>query len=68
MLYLRFALLAATFCVNAEAATDFTAGGVLGLLNSLAAVEATRAEVCSFTVFLEDMLFPLSVRGKVKDG
>ena len=68
VLYLPFALLAVAFCVNADAATDLTAAGVRGLLSSLAAVEATRAEVCSFTVFLEDMLFPLSVRGKGKDG
>lgn len=39
-------------CVSAEAATDLTAAGVLGLLNSLDAVEATRAEVCSLGVFL----------------
>ena len=50
--YLLFALVVPAFCVNADAATDFTAAGVRGLLNSLAAVDATRAEVCSFTVFL----------------
>ena len=50
--YLLFALVVPTFCVSADAATDFTAAGVRGLLNSLAAVDATRAEVCSFTVFL----------------
>ena len=33
--------------VSAEAATDLTAGGVLGLLSSLDAVEATRADVRS---------------------
>jgi hypothetical protein len=49
---LLFALVVPTFCVSADAATDFTAAGVRGLLNSLAAVDATRAEVCSFTVFL----------------
>ena len=38
--------------VSAEAATDFTAAEVLGLLNSLDAVEATRADVCSLGVFL----------------
>jgi hypothetical protein len=38
--------------VSAEAATDFTAAGVLGLLNSFDAVEATRADVCSVGVFL----------------
>lgn len=65
--YLPLALLVLPFWVNAEAATDFTAAGVRGLLNSLAAVDATRAEVCSLAVFLEDMCFPLTVRGKVAE-
>jgi len=43
-------------CVSAEAATDFTAAGVFGLLNSFDAVEATRAEVFSFGVFLVAMM------------
>ncbi len=34
--------------VSAEAATLFTAFGVLGLANSLAALEATRRDVLSF--------------------
>lgn len=38
--------------VSAEAATDFTAAEVLGLLNNLDAVEATRADVCSLGIFL----------------
>lgn len=42
--------------VNAEAATDFTAAGVFGLLSSFDAVDATRAEVCSFGVFLVAMM------------
>ena len=57
VLYLPFDLLALTFWVNADAATDFTAAGVRGLLSSFAAVEATRAEVCSFAGFLEDINF-----------
>lgn len=65
--YLPFALLALPFWVNADAATDLTAAGVRGLLNSFAAVEATRAEVCSLAVFLEDMCFPITVRGKVAE-
>ncbi len=67
-LYLPFDLPVLIFWVSADAATDLTAAGVRGLLNSFAAVDATRAEVCSFAVFLEDMLFPLTVRGKWKDG
>lgn len=67
-LYLPFDLLALDFWVRADAATDLTAAGVRGLLNSFAAVDATRAEVCSFAGFLEDMFFPLTVRGKWKDG
>lgn len=67
-LYLPFALLALTFWVNADAATDLTAAGVRGLFNSFAAVDATRAEVCSLAGFFEDMFFPLTVRGKWKDG
>ena len=62
--YLPFDLLALACWVNADAATDLTDAGVRGLLNNLAAVEATRAEVCSFVGFLEDMRFSLSVRGK----
>jgi hypothetical protein len=38
--------------VSAEAATDFTAAAVLGLLNSFDAVGATRADVCSLEIFL----------------
>jgi hypothetical protein len=34
-------------CVKAEAATDLTAAGVLGLLSSFDAVDATDLEVCS---------------------
>lgn len=68
VLYLPFDLLALTFWVSADAATDLTAAGVRGLLNSFAAVDATRAEVCSLAGFLEDMFFPLTVRGKWKDG
>lgn len=44
--YLPFFLFGA--CVNAEAATDLTALGVLGLLNNFAAFEATDFDVCSF--------------------
>jgi len=66
--YLPFALLALAFWVNADAATDLTDAGVRGLLNNLAAVEATRAEVCSFVGFLEDMRFSLSVHERGKDG
>lgn len=62
--YLPFDLLELAFWVSADAATDLTEAGVRGLLNNLAAVEATRAEVCSFVGFLEDMRFSLSVRGK----
>ena len=62
--YLPFDLLALAFWVKADAATDLTAADVRGLLSNLAAVEATRAEVCSFVGFLEDMVFSLSVRGK----
>ena len=65
--YLPLVLLVLPFWVNADAATDFTAAGVRGLLNSLAAVDATRAEVCSLEVFLEDMCFPITVRGKVAE-
>ena len=66
--YLPFDLLALAFWVRADAATDLTDAGVRGLLNNLAAVEATRAEVCSFVGFLEDMGFSLSVRGKRGGG
>lgn len=38
--------------IQGQPHTDFTAAGVLGLLNSLEAVEATRADVCSLGVFL----------------
>lgn len=38
--------------VSAEAATDFTAAGVSGLLKSFDAFDATRAEVCSLEGFL----------------
>jgi hypothetical protein len=38
--------------VSAEAATDFTAAGVFGLLKSFDAFEATRADVCSLEGFL----------------
>ena len=62
--YLPFDLLGLAFWVSADAATDLTDAGVRGLLNNLAAVDATRAEVCSFVGFLEDMGFSLSVRGK----
>ncbi len=62
--YLPFDLLELAFWVSADAATDLTDAGVRGLLNNLAAVEATRAEVCSFLGFLEDIGFSLSVRGK----
>ena len=62
--YLPFALLGLAFWVSADAATDLTDAGVRGLLNNLAAVEATRAEVCSFVDFLEDTGFSLLVRGK----
>jgi hypothetical protein len=61
--YLPFDLLGLAFWVSADAATDLTDAGVRGLLNNLAAVDATRAEVCSFVGFLEDMGFSLSVRG-----
>lgn len=66
--YLPFDLLRLAFWVSADAATDLTGAGVRGLLNNLAAVEATRAEVCSFVGFLVDMGFSLSVRGKREDG
>lgn len=46
--------------MRAEAATDLTDAGVLGLLNSLEAVEATRADVCSLEGFLEAILVSLS--------
>lgn len=39
-----------------------------GLLNNLAAVDATRADVCSFVAFLEDIGFSFSIRGKREDG
>jgi hypothetical protein len=55
--YFPFGLLVLTFWVNADAATDLTAAGVRGLLNSFAAVDATRAEVCSFAGFFVDMIF-----------
>jgi hypothetical protein len=68
VLYLPFDLLALAFWVSADAATDLTAAGVRGLLNSLAAVDATRAEVCSFVGFLEDMDFPYQFAERGKDG
>lgn len=37
--------------VKADAATAFTLAGVLGLRSSLAAVDATRADVCSLEGF-----------------
>ena len=37
--------------MSADAATDLTAADVRGLLNSFDAVEATRADVCSFVGF-----------------
>ena len=49
--YLPFDLLALSFGVSADAATDLTAADVRWLLSSLAAVDATRAEVCSFVGF-----------------
>jgi hypothetical protein len=59
-------LAAAGLWVSADAATDFTDTGVLGLLNSLEAVDATRAEVCSFEGFLDAIEISLSglQRGK----
>ncbi|HYE73498.1 MAG TPA: hypothetical protein VEF04_09205, partial [Blastocatellia bacterium] len=35
-------------CVNADAATDLIGFGVLGLLKSFEAIEATFLDVCSF--------------------
>ena len=55
--YLPLDLLALTFWVNADAATDLTAAGVRGSLNSFAAVDATRAEVCSCAGFFVAMIF-----------
>jgi hypothetical protein len=49
-------------CVNADAATDFTAADDFGLLNSLAALDATRAEVCSLMGFLVTMEILLTVQ------
>jgi len=46
--------------VRVETAPDLTDAGVLGLLNSLEAVEATRAAVCSFEGFLGAILVSLS--------
>ena len=66
--YLLLALVVPTFCVNADAATDFTAAGVRGLLNSLAAVDATRAEVCSLAVFLAVIFLPFFSSRKVENG
>ena len=66
--HLPLVLLGPAFWVSAEAATDFTAAGVRGLLNSLAAVEATRAEVCSFVGFFEGMEGSLTVRGRRMGG
>jgi hypothetical protein len=40
------------FCVRAEAATLFTCAGVLGLLRSFDAVDATLLDVLSFVGFL----------------
>jgi len=45
--------LLATRWVSADAATDFTAAEDFGLLKSLAALVATRAEVCSLVGFFE---------------
>ena len=42
--------------LSAEAATDFTAAGVLGLLKSFDAFEATRADVCSLEGLLVAIL------------
>ena len=64
--YFPFDLLVLTFWVHADAATDLTAAGVRGLLNSFAAVDATRAEVCSFAVFFVDMIFSFYSSRKVK--
>ncbi len=52
--------------VRADAATAFTLAGVLGLRSSLAAVVATRAEVCSLDGFLVAMMvfLPSSRGGK----
>jgi len=66
--YLPFDLLALAFWVKADAATDLTAADVRGLLSNLAAVEATRADVCSFVGFLEDMVFPYQFAERGKDG
>ena len=66
--YLPFDLLGLAFWVSADAATDLTDAGVRGLLNNLAAVDATRAEVCSFVGFLEDMGFPYQFAERGKDG
>jgi hypothetical protein len=44
--FLLFGLLGA--CVNADAATLFTALEVFGSLSSLAAADATAFDVCSF--------------------
>jgi len=64
--YFPFGLLVLTFWVNADAATDLTAAGVRGLLNSFAAVDATRAEVCSFAGFFVDMIFSFYSSRKVE--
>ena len=40
------------------AATDLTAADVRGLLNSFDAVDATRADVCSFVGFLVAIFLP----------
>lgn len=64
--YFPFGLLVLTFWVNADAATDLTAAGVRELLNSLAAVDATRAEVCSFAGFFVDMIFSFYSSRKVE--
>jgi len=55
--YLRF-----TFCVSAEAATDFTFAGVFGFESSLEAVDATRFDVVSFA-FLDMVQLPFKWLG-----
>ena len=47
--------------VRADAATDFTAADDFGLLNSFAALDATRAEVCSLLGFFVAMVMLLTV-------
>lgn len=57
LVYFRFG---GTRCVSAEAATLFTAAGVLGLESSLLAVLATCLEVDSFGDFFEVMIKSIS--------